>query len=260
VGRKAVDAMSSELERLRADLATIKAAQEIYKRDYPGCDAQAMIGIIEKRIARLEAEQADPWREAKEAIERYRGLDSKHWGLSKTVAEYVDYLTADRDRLAARVADLERQNHNYKAQVGRLQASALAKHVQDVYVECDKLAARVAELENESEPAKVDLRRAEEVKVGDVILAGGYTQTVTNIEPETTQRIIKCDGWMAWFRNKELVAVVNGDDIPDDPIQLNPDRTIATAAKILARDNPELAGALMQAYGKGAKPYEVCDE
>lgn len=64
---------------------------------------------------------------------------------------------------------------------------------------------------------------------------------------------------LRWF-DEQIIGTFGRkrfDESMTSPIQLNPDRTIATAAKILARENPELAGALMQVYGKGAKPYEV---
>lgn len=48
------------------------------------------------------------------------------------------------------------------------------------------------------------------------------------------------------------------------PVQLNRNRAIATAAKVIADDPTlpdELAGVLLQMCGAGnAKPYEVCDE
>jgi hypothetical protein len=59
----------TELEQLRADLATVNAAREIYDRDYKGCDYEAMIGIMQKCIAKLEAE-ADPWAAPKRTLDR----------------------------------------------------------------------------------------------------------------------------------------------------------------------------------------------
>lgn len=207
--------VSEELEQLKDDLAKLLEAAKIYDARYKGADWKATLGIIESRIARLEAEQADPWREAKEAINYWSDNAgySALWAREAKVIAYVNHLTAENDRLAARVANLE----------------------------------------NEPEPAKVALKRAEEIKAGDVILAGGYIQTVTAIEPESTQRIIKCDGWMAWFRNNENVAVINGDD---DPI-LAPARVLATAAKVYSEKGMNSIASMCRFDSKDAKPYRL---
>jgi hypothetical protein len=53
------------------------------------------------------------------------------------------------------------------------------------------------------------LKRAEEVVIGDIILAGERIQTVRNIEIYERKRIIMCvGGWMTWFENPDLVAVL----------------------------------------------------
>lgn len=99
--------MSNELDQLRADLATIKAAMEIYDRDYKGTDNFALIGVIEAKIARLEAEQADPWRDVMDHLEVARsGRGISSIGLNRLVA-YYDHLTAENARMTARVAELE---------------------------------------------------------------------------------------------------------------------------------------------------------
>lgn len=92
----------TELEQLRADLATIKAANEIYERDYRGCDAKAIIGIMEKKIAQLEAEAADPCQQSRETIEHWRKT-----GSMTVHVQHFDHLTAENERLAKRVAELE---------------------------------------------------------------------------------------------------------------------------------------------------------
>jgi len=194
-------------------------------------DFDAIKSKVREKIAKLEAE-ADPWREAKEAISYWSDNAGYNalWAREAKVIAYVDHLTAENARLA--------DSHF------------------NIAIENERLAARVAELENDPGPAKVTLRRADEVKVGDVILAGGYTQTVTNVEPETTQRIIKCDGWMAWFRNRELVAVINGDSDPDDPI-LDPARAFATFIEILDKWGYEFSRRRLRASAGDAKPYRL---
>lgn len=216
--------MSDELDGLRIELDVL----ERYAGDH--VDIREAEKAVRLKIARLEAE-ADPWREAKEAIQPH--MESGGHKV-KAVARYARHLEDKGVGKSMKIAGLQAEN--------------------------ERLAARVAELENEPEPAKVTLRRAEEVKVGDVILAGGYTQTVTKVEPETTQRIIKCDGWMDWFRNRELVAVINGDSNPDDPI-LDPARVIDTAIKYLCgaddKNKANMGLGLAIAFPHHAKPYRL---
>lgn len=95
----------TELDRLKQDHAAVNVARDIYDRDYKGCDWKAMIGIMEKRIAKLEAE-ADPWREAKEMLAD-KALFRSGRSRLKPVAELYDHLTAENARLAKRVAELE---------------------------------------------------------------------------------------------------------------------------------------------------------
>lgn len=96
----------TELEQLKQDHATVKAAFDIYMRDYKGCDWIAMTGIMEKKIAKLEAE-ADPWLEAKEcvdAIEKGRDV-TVQWQLR--IARYVRHLESENAAKDARIAELE---------------------------------------------------------------------------------------------------------------------------------------------------------
>lgn len=90
--------MSDELAKLRADL-------EVFERyGLPG-----YAWTVQKKMARLEAEQADPWREHRASVEFMRKTVYAAADVPKVVA-YVDYLTAENDRLAARVAELEAAN------------------------------------------------------------------------------------------------------------------------------------------------------
>lgn len=88
----------NKLDQLRADLEVL----ERYQSKHDMMAGMAILNL-KKEIARLEAEQADPWREAKEFCDDYRG-DKERFGI---VTAYIDHLTAERDRLAARVEELE---------------------------------------------------------------------------------------------------------------------------------------------------------
>jgi hypothetical protein len=86
----------TELEQLKADFATIKAASEIYRRDYRGCDYEAMIGIMQNRIAKLEAE-TDPWQCAKQTLDRIEMKERSRPDWQMELARYVRHL---EDRVA----------------------------------------------------------------------------------------------------------------------------------------------------------------
>jgi hypothetical protein len=121
----------NELDRLRADLATLKAAFEIYDRDYKGTDRPSVIGIIESRIAKLEAEAAAPWAEANGWISSWQGQ-----GDYPVVVSYVRHLEADNAALReeVRLSHIERDKH------------AAAVKARDRGIEQQK--ARIAQLES----------------------------------------------------------------------------------------------------------------
>ncbi len=93
---------TNELDRLRADLATLKAAFEIYDRDYKGTDRPSVIGIIESRIAKLEAE-ADPWAKTKKVVNHW--LHQPPTPDAGWVARLVLHLEADNAKQSARIAE-----------------------------------------------------------------------------------------------------------------------------------------------------------
>lgn len=105
---------AAELAQAKDDLAKLLEAAKIYDARYKGADFRAVTGIIEAKIARLEAELADPWRRAKEYFDRQRarakGDDIRMLPLSdeaKHALAYYDHLTAENERLTARVTELE---------------------------------------------------------------------------------------------------------------------------------------------------------
>ena len=89
----------SELEQLRDDLKVIERYEG---RMYALAAAKAEIG---NKIAKLEAEAADPWRKAKESIDHWRSC-----GMWPDITGLYDHLTAEVDRLKKRVAELEAEN------------------------------------------------------------------------------------------------------------------------------------------------------
>ena len=93
---------SEELKRLRADLESVNGIRVRYQSDIR---LEEIRNDLFDKIAKLEAD-ADPWREAKGLLIRYRG---SLFDTGKMVA-YSDHLAAENARLTARVAELEAEN------------------------------------------------------------------------------------------------------------------------------------------------------
>ena len=142
----------TELEQLKQDHATIKAAFDIYMRDYKGCDWKAMTGIMEKKIAKLEAE-ADPWREAKSRLEDLEGMEF-HW--DRELARYVRHLESENARLKKENSG-KCKAYNWLMQ----QTNATEDRVFELEDQLSKAKARIAELETELKAANEILRGCE---------------------------------------------------------------------------------------------------
>lgn len=221
------------------EIERLRADLEVFER-YSKYGNSAVTKDIREKITKLEA-AADPWRDAKTMIEGWRKdiLSGRHISpAGENAVHLFDHLTAENARLEKRVKELE--------------------------------------AEPEFTPAV--LKRADEIVIGDVILAGNSIQTVTEIDSShSIQRIIKCDGWMAWFYNGDLIAVlpnplVEAKTVADmqppfkGPIEsiepvLDPARVLATAEIALrARKWPETAHqirAIWRGIDRNAKPYRL---
>lgn len=197
-----------------SELERLRADLEVIGR-YAGdhIDIREAEKAVRLKIAEIENAAADPWRDAKTMIEGWRKdiLSGRHISpAGENAVHLFDHLSAENARLEKRVAELEK--------------------------------------EPEFTPAV--LKRAEEIEIEDVILAGNRIQTVTEIDDNhSIQRIIKCDGWMAWFGNHDLIAVLpnplveaktvadmqpkfDGPIVGIEPI-LDPARVLATAFMVL---------------------------
>lgn len=87
--------MIDELNRLRAALEVLERYnQSIYLDDIKR--------VIRDKIARLEEAESDPWRKAKESIDHWRSC-----GMWPDITGLYDHLTAENERMAKRVAELE---------------------------------------------------------------------------------------------------------------------------------------------------------
>lgn len=124
--------MSNELDQLRADLVVVKRLRGQESSFWTIGQAET---LLTDEIARLEAEQADPWRDVRDHLEVARsGRGVSSIGLNRLVA-YYDHLTAEN-------ADLKQKydlaNSTIKAATDRLN---------EAKAEVARLTARVAEME-----------------------------------------------------------------------------------------------------------------
>lgn len=89
------------IKQLREDLKVFERYAEMNPSLHSHCYDLAL------KIAALEAEAADPWREAKRDIEESR---SSTFEKCQRFISYVDHLTAENARLEKRVAELEAED------------------------------------------------------------------------------------------------------------------------------------------------------
>lgn len=123
---------AAELAQAKDDMAKILEAAKIYDARYKGADFKAVLGIIEAKIARLEAE-ADPHREAKEWIEKCRTASDPS---TRRQVALVDHLTAENaemkhkyDLANATIETATNRLNEVKAENERLTARVLATAV-----------------------------------------------------------------------------------------------------------------------------------
>lgn len=140
----------TELEQLKRDYATVNAARDIYDRDYKGCDWKAMIGIMEKRIAKLEAE-ADPWREAKASI---IGPTTGYSGWLISVIHYARHLESENAKLQSEIKSYNDLNRRLIVEANRDEAAK------------DAAESRVAELEARNAELEAEVKAANEMLRG----------------------------------------------------------------------------------------------
>jgi hypothetical protein len=272
---------TNELDRLRADLEVL----ERYQRQY---DMMAGNAIIEAKnsIANLEAEAADPWADAKRIVSHWQDCPESNYGHTQVVVEYVHHLEADNAKLKAEIDTLKAEPHadengyivfpDDKAEANpwrEAQNWVLAEfvhlggpapaalYVQHLEADNAKQAARIAE-QNEwleewdkvawkilpgfdapPNPSHVD-KRVEELKS----LVVEFQQNAESERSEKNGLLIET----ALKRDeiaglRRIIAELESRPIPP----LDPKRVIATACKVIAKENPHNAAYIMQLYQAG---------
>lgn len=147
----------TELEQLRAEL---KSLESLMGRHLGGTPLAAIYADVSNRVEKLEAEQADPWREAKTVVGEW--IDGFNFNTRHgQVAYYARHLESENERLAARVTELEARPVP-PLDPRRVHKTAMViKHTPGIDIsgwpdtkpyplaesENERLAARVAELE-----------------------------------------------------------------------------------------------------------------
>lgn len=81
----------TEIEQLKADIATLEAAEAVFARKYGQTYQRYNIELdmIRKQLDRLEKEAADPWREARDSVNVYIVSNS---GSIQLLAKYARHL------------------------------------------------------------------------------------------------------------------------------------------------------------------------
>ena len=269
------DTTTTELERLRADLEVFERYAERQPALHHECDR------ITREIARLEAGQADPWREAKDYFQRQkdREKDPRMLPLSgeaKHALEYVDHLTADNERLAARVAELESNavwgihsqvdGHLIKAFNTRAEAEAeLEKEppkfrFKEVKASCAKsIVKALSESKEYEDKYRVERddawRRVKELEA-EIATADEITTDYSNFSQAAKEAYEKAHKTLA-----DMQPPFEGPIVGLEPI-LDPSRVLATAADMAYRRADfefakQCCSQMRAGEWKAAKPYRV---
>lgn len=235
---------TTELERLRADLEVLERYAEGPRRVYTTKDA---VFCIREDIARLETEQADPWREAKLFItETTSECDTA------LLRGYVDHLTAEN-------ADLK---HKYDLANSTIKTAT--ERLAEEKAEKERLAKRVEELEAkikaEDDADIADAQAALSKYMEDECKAGyaksekalaemvQMNQDMGLYEAAGTPMVDDGDVPNSWPPGKPLPDMqppFEGPIVGLEPI-LDPSRVLATAAEVVDLLNMDGIGYLIR--------------
>lgn len=213
--------MSEELERLRADLEVL----EQYAGDH--IDIREAEKVVRIKIARLEAKAADPWQEAKTLFDVWERAYGDPLSAPKIASNYVNHLTAERDRLVNDLAIVSMSEIDTKAENARL-------------------AARVAELEG----ANTAWKEAASV------------WTVESEMVDTPERLSERIADLCGVKPlADMQPPFEGPVVGLDPI-LDPARVLLTAIGILVGEKEFKASAsisdvMFRSGFSAAKPYRL---
>ena len=240
------DTTTTELERLRADLEVLERLWESVHFSECAIDFDKIKSRVRDKISSLEAEQADPWREAKEMLAD-KALFRSGRSRLKPVAELYDHLAAENARLEKRVKELE------NPEVSDPDAYTLGDFA------VLKTAQEIIRYAMDRNPDRVDdtriCRRA-------IAAIADFAEKVRHWRGLKNQLPYR---WGSLGRDTSHLLDLSFDvaespaDAIECPIHVNKGRTVATVAKMLRDAGEEqAAGVLVQMFGSG-EPYEVCD-
>ena len=218
---------TNELDRLRADLEAIERHE---LRSLGLCSVDKVIEKIESRIAKLEAEAADPWADAKRIVSHWQDCPESNYGHTQVVVAYVDHLEADNAKQAAKIVALEND----------LKGETLAGQIIR-----DDLKARIAELEN-----------LPEFNPGDYAMAKKalwhWRDEGDELQKEIAEYVLFLLAGISQRNRREMESQKRIAQLEARPVPpLDPKRVIATACKVIAKDDPHAAGYLLQVMKAG---------
>jgi hypothetical protein len=99
----------NELDRLRADLEVLERLWNSVH--FAGCamDFDSIKSVVRKKIAKLEAEAADPWADAKRIVSHWQDCPESNYGHTQVVVEYVRHLEAELE--SAKNCEIDENGH-----------------------------------------------------------------------------------------------------------------------------------------------------
>ena len=109
----------TEIQQLRADISTLEAAEAVFARKYGQAYLRYNVELekMNKQLAKLEEEAADPWREARDSVNVY--IVSNH-GSIQLLAKYARHLKAQ-------VVELEEEVRCERIDGGKVHADLKAR-------------------------------------------------------------------------------------------------------------------------------------
>jgi hypothetical protein len=225
----------SDLEQLRTHLKTMEAIRETYDKN---ADFTTLVNNIRDRIAKLEAEAADPWADAKKLIDVWERADGSIHSAPKIATAYVRHLEAELE--SAKNCEIDENGH-FVREIA--EAEAYADESGHIVFPDDKAGA------DPWREAKEDVEYA--IKHLDMRHIGDYIRHLEADNAKQAARIVALENDL---KGETLAGQIIRDDLkariaelearPVPP--LDPKRVIATACKVIAKTEPYYAGIIMQ--------------
>jgi BMFP domain-containing protein YqiC len=269
--------VNAELDQLRAENASMRNLRESCRLCGLAIGhVDSLISENEQRIAKLEAEAADPWRDAKGHIKGIERTDVEFPDWQKEVARYVRHIESENARLTARAAELEKDIAEWKKAANH--QNILANHYISTpqnlvcMIESElewryQAKARIQELESRVAELEAALRRIATVPDCGCVPCRGQCDSAENLRVNTEEiREIARSAVECVKPITDMHPPFEGPIVGIEPV-LDPARVLATARKwfmeteFSIRDletiNEVIRVVSIQLNSRDAKPYPL---